>query len=120
MIGRSYSPPVNTPISTYPQPPSASPTFPTSPSAYPSTSPAYPPSSPIYYPTSPNSHPLSPNHPPASTTSNIPSYTPFDWGRRGEPTTINGIYNRYESDLQQEKEDIDMEYEPDIKLEPLF
>ncbi len=82
MIGRSYSPPVNTPTSRYPQPPSASrpasPTFPTSPSAYPSTSLAYPPSSPIYYPTSPNSHPLSPNHPPASTTFNIPSYTPFD------------------------------------------
>jgi len=38
----------------------------------------------------------------------------------GEPTTINGIYNRYESDLQQEKKDIYREYEPDIKLEPLF
>lgn len=159
MIGRSYSPPVNTPSSIYPQSPSASrtasPIFPTSPSAYPSTSPAYQPSSPtyspnsrtytltspvyypilpaypsispayhtsytVYYPTSPNYHPLSSNHRPVSITSNITSYTPFDWGRWGESTIINGIYNRYESDLQQEKEDIDMEYEPDIKIEPVF
>lgn len=129
--------PIHTPITTYPQPPSAYPTYPRSSRTYSSTSPAYyptstayPSSSPVYYPTSPTSPSLSPRYRPAcssyhpacptSPASNIINYTPFDRGNGGEPTIINGMYNRYESDLQQEKEDINMEYEPDIKLEPLF